>query len=360
MIEIKLVKHEDEIEQLVSLFGEAFGHEMSKEHWEWKYIKNPFAGAVPQVIVAADNGRIVGARPFFMTQLWIGSEKILAAEHCDTMVHPDYRKMGLFNSMGTFARDYLGANQVPVSFGFPGPMSRPGFLKQGYRKVAETEIRFRPVDVRGIISKRFSRSRSIRLIGSVLGGVLSPRTPSYKDKGLFQIEILDGYSAALDGLDGLRNPGVVELVRDERVLSWRFDRHPQHRYRYITAKRNNKLSGYAVISVQRQPNNLIYGMIIDYLVENGDTGCFRVLIEKAVSELARSACDVIVVWAFSDPPFNTELKKRFGFKSTSRYPFNRLIDHGYFDVLAIDGGLSSLDVYSKDSWRITYAFPDFT
>ena len=200
----------------------------------------------------------------------------------------------------------------------------------------------------------------MRLIGSVVGGALNPRAPSYKDKGLFQVEILDEYGAALDGLDGMRNQGVIELVRNEKALRWRFDRHPEHRYSYITAKRDNKLSGYAVISVQRQPNNLVYGMIIDYLVENGDKECFRALMEKAVSELAKTACDVIVVWAFSDPPFNSELQKRLGFKSTARYPFNRLIDHGYFDVLVIDDRLSGLDAYAEDSWRITYAFPDFT
>ena len=52
MIEIRVVKHEDEMEQLVELFRLSFGRQVSEKFWEWKYINNPNASSSPEVIVA--------------------------------------------------------------------------------------------------------------------------------------------------------------------------------------------------------------------------------------------------------------------------------------------------------------------
>jgi hypothetical protein len=362
MLEIKLVKHAEEIEQLVDLFRLSFGRDTSTRLWEWKYITNPLAASMPEVVVAVDNGRIVGARPFLLMELWVKNTKVVTAQHCDTMVHPDYRKAGLFNKMGHFASDYLKANRIFITFGFPGVMSRKGFLSQGYQKVVPTEILFRPVNTERIIAQKLSR----RKIATGLG-YLYDRLPGRKVSGvkpgssLYEIEVRDKVSADIGTLDNFRKETVIELARSENNLRWRFDRHPEHTYRYILARKNGKLSGYAVISVQKQPNELVYGMIMDYIVENGDVACFRELIRRAIIELAKTDCDLIVIWAFSDPLFQRELRKRSGFKSTAAFPFNRFIDHGYFDLMTLDEGLSdSLKIYNKDDWRITYAFQDFT
>jgi len=74
------------------------------------------------------------------------------------------------------------------------------------------------------------------------------------------------------------------------------------------------------------------GMIIDYLVENGNIACFRAIIRRAIIELVKTNCDAIVMWAFSDPIFDKELKKHFGFKSTAQFPVNKFFDNWYLDV----------------------------
>jgi hypothetical protein len=361
MVEIRLVKHRDEIEQLVDLFRVSFGRDMSTRLWEWKYITNPFASSIPEVVIAADKGKIVGARPFLSMELWMQKEKVIAAEHCDTMVQLEYRNMGLFNRMGLVARDYLKEKHISLSYGFPGPMSRAGFLTQGYRKVVPTEILFYPLDTRKIIAMRFPRQKALRAMEFIFGNIVTRKIPaSQPDTGGYQLEIQEKYSTALENLDGLRNPGVIEFVRSERSLRWRFDQHPENCYRYILAKKGGELSGYAVISVQKQANNLSYGMVIDYLVKNGDIGCFRVIMKRAMIELAKMDCHLIVVWAFNDLLFRKELKSHLGFKSTAEFPLNKLIDQGYFDVSGLDDRCPHPDIYHKDSWRITYAFPDFT
>ena len=141
MVEIRLVKHSQEKEQLLDLFRASFGHSMPAEFWDWKYIQNPLAPPDPEVIVAIDSGKIVGARPFRLVEMWMGDEKVRTAQHSDTMVHPEYQGKGIFNQMGQFSMEYLKENSYALSYGFPNPKSRPGFLKQGYKIVVPLEAK---------------------------------------------------------------------------------------------------------------------------------------------------------------------------------------------------------------------------
>ena len=83
MIEIRTVRHLDEKEQLLDLFRVSFNQDMSAELWDWKYIKNPQTSNTAEVIVALDEGKIVGARPFLLSEMWIANEKLVTAQHCD-------------------------------------------------------------------------------------------------------------------------------------------------------------------------------------------------------------------------------------------------------------------------------------
>jgi hypothetical protein len=91
LIEIKTLKHIDAIEQLTDLYIFTFNHRVTAEFWKWKYVDNPLSAVQPDVTVALDGSKIVGARPFLLNELWLGEKKIIAAQHCDTMVHKDYK-----------------------------------------------------------------------------------------------------------------------------------------------------------------------------------------------------------------------------------------------------------------------------
>lgn len=361
MIEILTVKHDLEKEQLVKLFRLSFGREMSEKLWEWKYITNPYVSPSSEVIVAVDGGRIIGARPFLPTELWLDNQKILAAQHCDTMVHPDFRNQGLFGRMGKQSIKYLRENNYALSYGFPGPMSRPGFLKQGYRVVVPTEMMFRPINYQRIFTKRLHRNILGKSLGYIFDTVSNKRTLTAASKNTdIVVEIFDSYIPALREIDFWKRTTKIDFVRSEKNLRWRFDQHPVHAYKYITAKRKSILCGYAVISVQAQESGLVYGMIIDYSVKGDDLECFDGLVEQAVRELYKTDCDLMVTWAFSKPKFREELRKRFGFKSTVRFPYNKIIDSGYFEALSLnDKVFKGVDIYNKDSWRITYIYPDY-
>lgn len=362
MVEIRLLKHSEEKEKLLDLFRASFGNSMSAEHWDWKYLQNPLNLPEPEVIVAVENGKIVGARPFLLAEMWLGNEKVKTAQHCDTMVHPDYQGRGIFNQMGKFAIQCLKDNGYALSYGFPNPKSRPGFLKQGYRIVAETEDMFRVANPKRVLSNKLGNKMLAGGLGSFYDMLLNTKTKkSAPVSDLFQVEVSDKFTNDLKDVDDLRDKSGINLVRSESFLRWRFDRHPNNSYRYVTAKRDGKLWGYAVISVQQRPNGLLYGLIVDYLVKNKDLACFRVLIDGCIDELGKSEFDVLLVWMFSEPKFRSELLKLFGFKSSFKFPYSRLFGYAYLDAVLIEEKVAGqVDIYNKDNWRVTHAYPDTT
>lgn len=359
MVEIRLVKHLEEKGQLLDLFRVSFGHNMSAKLWNWKYRQNPLATADPEVIVALDNGKVVGARPFLLAEMWLENEKVRAAQHGDTMVHPEHRNKGIFNRVGQFAIQYLKDNDYALSYGFPGPMSRPGFLKQGWRIVVQTETMFRAIHPQNLIAYKL-RSK---LLGSGLGffydRLLNKTTETFQPSSSFQVGVFDQYTDELKEVDALRDESVIDLVRSESYLRWRFDWHPDHNYKYIVAKRDGKLWGYAVINIQEKANGLVYGMITDYLVKNRDIACFRILINRCLDELEKSECDIALIWAFSEPKLREQLLKHFDFKSSLKFPYKKLFGYGYLDAILIDEQVAKrVNIYDKDNWRVTYAHKD--
>jgi len=360
LIEIRLAKHFEEKEKLLNLFRASFGFSISVEHWDWKHLQNPLASSDPEVIVAVDNGKIIGARPFLPAEMWLGNKKVKAAQHCDTMVHPDYQGKGIFNQMGQFAVRYLKDNGYALSYGFPGPMSRPGFLKQGYRIVAETENMFRVVHPQKLLSYKLGNKILASGLGffyDALSIIEAKKTTCSSDS--FQVEICDRFTDDLKDVDDLRDKSGINLVRSESYLRWRFDRYPDHRYRYVIAKKDAKLWGYAVVSVQQQQNGSVNGLIVDYMVKNKDLACFRVLIDKCLKELGKSESDILLAWAFSEPQLRKELLTHFGFKSSVKFPYNKMFGYAYLDAMLIDENLAQgVDIYDRNNWRVTHAYAD--
>jgi len=360
MVEIRLVKHSEEQRQLLDLFWASFGHNMPAELWDWKYIQNPLAPADPEVIVALDNGKIVGARPFRLAEMWLGNEKVRAAQHADTMVHPEHQGKGIFNRMGQFAMEYLKENGYALSYGFANRKSRPGFLKQGYKIVAQNETLFQAVSPKKLLSYKLGN----KVLGSGLGflydKVLDIRTAeTFQPSTSFQVEVFDQFSDELREIDTLRDESLIDLVRSESYLRWCFDWRPNRDYRYIIAKRDKMLWGYTVVSVEEKSNGLLYGYIVDHLVKDRDIVCFRTLINRSLNELEKSECDIVIIWALGEPVLRNQLLKHLGFKSLLLFPYNRFSGREYLDAMRIDEQVAAgVNVYDKENWRVTYAYSD--
>lgn len=360
MVEVALVKHSDGMEQLVDLFRTCFNIDMTADIWAWEYLRNPLSD--PEVIVAVENGRIVGARPFTYVEMWLGNERVKAALHCDTMVHPDYQRRGIFNSMGQFSIPYLKERGYALSYGFPGPMSRPGYLRQGWKVVVQTETVFRLMNPQRVMSYKSGSSLVGGGLGFLYDRILNAKTRETSAvSSPFDVRISDSFTDELEGLDALRGKKAIDLVRSERYIRWRFDENPEHDYTYVLAKKGGELWGYAVVSSEGSPGGLVCGTIVDYLVKNNDISCFHMLISACMEQLERQGCDIAITWVFTETEFRDHLFKHLRFKSPFKFPYNRFFGYGHLDAIRLDEEVAeAVDVYHKDSWRVTRAFSDMS
>lgn len=114
---------------IFSLFNDSFGFPLSQKVWEWAYINNP--SGHPVVALAYDNERLVGHYAAIPFPLKNGKGQTRDAFlSMTTMVHPEYRKYGLFVKLAEMAYEVLKRREADLVCGFPNSMSAPGFKKR--------------------------------------------------------------------------------------------------------------------------------------------------------------------------------------------------------------------------------------
>lgn len=127
----------------LSLYETVFERERGSDWFRWKYRENPYVDHVP-ILVARADGDVVGCRSFFAQELRVEGEPRLAFQPCDTMVHPDYRRRGLFSRMNELAIERYTDGDPTCFFNFPNEYSKPGNLSQGWREIGTVPAYYRP------------------------------------------------------------------------------------------------------------------------------------------------------------------------------------------------------------------------
>ncbi|ELY92984.1 hypothetical protein C483_06630 [Natrialba hulunbeirensis JCM 10989] len=131
----------------LSLYEQVFDQERGTDWFRWKFERNPFVDHVP-IIVAERDGELVGARSFFAQPIRNEETVFRAFQPCDTMVHSDHRRQGLFGRMNELAlQRYTGQAQNPAfCFNFPNEHSKQGNINHGWRDVGTVPMYYRPQD----------------------------------------------------------------------------------------------------------------------------------------------------------------------------------------------------------------------
>jgi hypothetical protein len=109
----------------------------SPESLEFKY-RNAVASA--KLATARCDGKLVAMNGLIPIEIWESGKPTLAWMSCDTATHPDYQGQGLFKKCVSALEDSLPSETF--LFGFPNQNSMPGFIKMGWRCLAEVDLYF--------------------------------------------------------------------------------------------------------------------------------------------------------------------------------------------------------------------------
>lgn len=126
----------------LSLYETVFGRDRRTDWFRWKYRENPYVDHVP-IVVAERDDELVGCRSLFAQEMRGDGAVQTAFQPCDTMVHPDHRRQGLFGRMNERTLERYDDDGPSFFFNFPNEASMQGNLDHGWREIGTVPLYYR-------------------------------------------------------------------------------------------------------------------------------------------------------------------------------------------------------------------------
>jgi GNAT superfamily N-acetyltransferase len=216
--------------EVVSLLDLIWGWsdlERSSAFFQWRYEDNPYT-TTPVVFAARDGDRVVGLRCFVVQKFRRGPDTALVACPADAIVHPDYRGLGVFQSLTRFSLEHMPRDVRVILSLSANEASAAVNRKLGWKEFGMTKYMYRIAAPAFKQRERGSSTRTLEHRGVTVcigedPALLSPSTYSYP-------RIADTQWAN---------------VRDEAYYRWRY-RQPFASFWYVTG-RNGEQGGFMIL-----------------------------------------------------------------------------------------------------------------
>lgn len=115
---------------------------ISENIWRYKHLDNPFGNSF--VLLAIEEGQVVGVRAF-MKWLWQnGTDTYSALRAVDTATHPSHQGKGIFKRLTLKAVEICNKKGDNFIFNTPNDQSRPGYLKMGWESAGKIVVGLKP------------------------------------------------------------------------------------------------------------------------------------------------------------------------------------------------------------------------
>ena len=135
---------------ILAVFRDVFGIARGAGRWEWQYRSTPAGSGF--VGVAEDDGRIVGCLTLMRQDLNVTGTRVPAAQACDGMMEPAYRKGGHFSALGHSNDDAARAAGLEAIVGFPNQQSFPTMIRHlGHDRVLVLKHYYRRLGARRVL-----------------------------------------------------------------------------------------------------------------------------------------------------------------------------------------------------------------
>ncbi|MBN1654676.1 MAG: GNAT family N-acetyltransferase [Deltaproteobacteria bacterium] len=323
-------------DNILELYRQAFkGSDISEKDprlWDYQFQKNPQGKGL--IGLALSGGTIVGHYAILpATYLDENGRLIKYGLVIDVMVHPDYRKKGVFVDLGRFclrtALEQQGIKHA-IGFNFTATALRavlPGHLKVGWRPHIKLYVYVLPLNFAKIIGYRFPKlnplsgilgssaalcfnalSKIPRLFPSRFETSFRDLTVSVQDENLdFTQSDIELYSAFTQNR--------YRLHKTIDFLNWRYNRHPTANYSLVRIL-DGKGETAAVAVFRISDLKLVKtGVIVDWWSKQGvEFQLFSVLIER----LKQRKSDMIVLLDEKESAVSA-VRMKLGFVNSKEY-----------------------------------------
>jgi GNAT superfamily N-acetyltransferase len=299
--------------EILQLFREAFkGGDISEKDpalWDYQVDENPQGKAILGVAVS-DNDIVAHYGMLPMVYLDENNTPVKYGLVVDVMVHPEYRRKGVFFDLSRYtldaARERSGISRA-IGFNLTATALRavlPGHIKVGWKTNARLFVYIMPLNFVNLIRYRAPRLGGIAewigpfanlLFSSYLriGRHLFSRTDRAENDVELTIQegALEFTQSDIDLYSKLTQ-NRFRLKKDSDFLAWRLNRHPLAKYALIRASDAEQRTRGIIVYRTFDFTTAKAGIVIDWWSEQGIE---PVLFNRLIDELRMLNCDMIIL-----------------------------------------------------------------
>lgn len=278
------------------------------DHWRWKFEENPLE-KISIVVSECDNG-IIGCAHLTPQNIKIGSKNLLCFQTVDTAVHPDFRRMGLFNKMNVRRQELLVRANANLVYAISGnPILLKTAMKLGWIRFPRPIVELvRIHDVKLHLKMRPTENALIKRWGYLLLNALSrvrnifTRTPGITS-GL-RLEDVDRFDDRIEMFwEEVKDAYSFIHVRDREYLNWRYCDSRGGDYVVKQAEEEGSIIGYIVLRVDGFREDYPVGYILDLLTLPNRLDVADALIKEAIRYFDDVKMNVIYCCMVKDHPY---------------------------------------------------------
>ena len=250
-------------------------------------------------------------------------KKVLGGQSLDTMVHPKYRKQGMFITLAQKCLEKAASEGMLFIYGFPNENSHHGLIKcLEWQNIGKFSKLVTFLDLKGVIEKRVGSDtiaamaeKPARLVLNIL---TCGRRGQIKLSKCIDINLIDAFDERYDELWArVKDYLPISVWKDSSYLNWRYFSCLKKRYTIMAATCRSELVGFIVLN----PNT---SQIIDLLGLPGEMTVLEVLLDSALLYLKNKHMRAVSCHVFKGSPFYEAFRRRGFLEIKSQY-FNACV-----------------------------------
>lgn len=270
--------HTEPISALMEIYEITYASQVNEDLWNWKYVKNPESSGIRMIVAIVDE-KIVGTTTRMPFDLLVNNEVRKAYFNVDSMVHPDYRRLGIMQSLYGYT-----ASAMPIQY---SKGTNPGMYhllkKNGYRDVLPNTFMVNYLSIPKLL---------LRKINIYTPKMVAP-TEMYKKAGQEgEFKYVERYGQEFDefwrrvstGYDGI-------LVKNSEYMNWRYKGIPNREYHAFYRKKSGRIISAVVMRIKE-----VSGSIVDVLWDTNERDEPFNTIRFCVDFLRRSGALKVTCW----------------------------------------------------------------
>ncbi len=302
------------------VFGDVEEDKLNPDFWEWEFLNGPDGRGL--IYLVEDQKGIVGHFADLPRRFIIHNEVFSGTLSLDLMVHPDFRRRGMFYHLGQYAAQRVKQNGGRLMTAFPiRKETIKGLKKIGWVVVDPLPVLVYPLKFRGI----FQRYLHFLPLSLFLGGIarvfyhLFLRRRGKNRGGEIRMEKVAEVDAGFEEfLEKMKFQFSHMGIRDRKYLTWRYFKHPTRTYQIFRAITQEGMRGFIVL---RKVNLLGFhsAVIVDLMAL--DKEALISLVEQGIAYSQKEGADLLGFMVPQSHPYYGILKKQGFLRSPKTFQF---------------------------------------